>query len=47
MAKQIVQKTTTTRLTTIYLKPKSREELSTLRSNNAKNQKRGANGRFI
>lgn len=46
MAKQIVKKTTTVRRTNIKLRPKSREELSTLRSNNAKKQKRGENGRF-
>lgn len=47
MAKQTIKKTTTTiKKTTIKLKPKSREELSQLRSQQAKTQKRAANGRF-
>lgn len=33
--------------TTITIRPKTREELSQLRSANAKKQKRGKNGRFV
>lgn len=46
MARQTVRTTTTT-VTTVRATPKPRSEINEQRSRQAKNQKRGANGRFV